>query len=281
MTTLIPLDSTLGVALIGIILSTLLFGITCFQVYMYYTQYCSHDHLVLKLLVAGLFTLDAFHVVLLVLFYYHYTVTNFGDYTSLLHITWSGIIQALLAHVISTIIQFFFAWRIYWINNNKLLIPICIVIISTVHMPCTILWAVTTFQLDLFTSVESNDLWSITALSTNAACDMLIASSMIFYLAKKRTAFARTNMVITRLITYALNTCLLTTICGTACVIAYVTDGNSTFVEGLFLLILARLYVCCFVSTLNSRETMRQDLSKGSGSNCFITLSHIGGDASA
>lgn len=33
-------------------------------------------------------TLDAFHVVLLVLFYYHYTVTNFGDYTSLLHITW-------------------------------------------------------------------------------------------------------------------------------------------------------------------------------------------------
>ncbi|KAE9404410.1 hypothetical protein BT96DRAFT_935755 [Gymnopus androsaceus JB14] len=272
MTTLIPLDSTLGVALIGIILSTLLFGITCFQVYMYYTQYCSHDHLVLKLLVAGLFTLDAFHVVLLVLFYYHYTVTNFGDYTSLLHITWSGIIQALLAHVISTIIQFLE----YYLGYNILGTYACILFTAF-----TILWAVTTFQLDLFTSVESNDLWSITALSTNAACDMLIASSMIFYLAKKRTAFARTNMVITRLITYALNTCLLTTICGTACVIAYVTDGNSTFVEGLFLLILARLYVCCFVSTLNSRETMRQDLSKGSGSNCFITLSHIGGDASA
>ncbi|KAK7006474.1 hypothetical protein R3P38DRAFT_3038379 [Favolaschia claudopus] len=45
---LIPLDNFLGTWLIGLILSAVLFGITCLQIYLYFTKYCLRDRGILK-----------------------------------------------------------------------------------------------------------------------------------------------------------------------------------------------------------------------------------------
>ncbi|KAH9929457.1 uncharacterized protein B0H18DRAFT_1117486 [Fomitopsis serialis] len=89
MPTLVPLDNILGAQFIGIILSTILYGVTCLQAYLYYTQYSKGDSLRLKLFVALVVALDTLHVALISTAYYYYTVTNFGDYVALQRVTWS------------------------------------------------------------------------------------------------------------------------------------------------------------------------------------------------
>ncbi|KAJ7896434.1 hypothetical protein B0H14DRAFT_2333441 [Mycena olivaceomarginata] len=82
MPSLVPLDNLLGAAFIGILVSTAIYGITCLQGYIYYTENSSGDNLS-----SSSSLLDTLHVILLGIFYYRYTVTNFGDYAQL-HSTW-------------------------------------------------------------------------------------------------------------------------------------------------------------------------------------------------
>ncbi|EPS96190.1 hypothetical protein FOMPIDRAFT_115943 [Fomitopsis schrenkii] len=82
----ITLDNLLGAVFIGIILSTVLYGVTCLQTYLYYTEYCKKDSLRLKVYVAfvvSVCTIDSLHVALLATTYYYYTVTNYGNYSAL------------------------------------------------------------------------------------------------------------------------------------------------------------------------------------------------------
>ncbi|ETW79417.1 hypothetical protein HETIRDRAFT_233377, partial [Heterobasidion irregulare TC 32-1] len=74
----------------------------------------------------------------------------------------------------------------------------------------------------------------------------------------------RTNRAIDLLIEYALNTSLLTTMFAIATLITFVTM-DKTLVYTPFFMILVRLYSCSFMSTLNSRDVVRQELD-GSGS---------------
>ncbi|KAF8191651.1 hypothetical protein K438DRAFT_1590964 [Mycena galopus ATCC 62051] len=96
MPSLIPLDKSdfLGATLIGLVLSTLVYGITCLQVFLYYTKHSSRDSPFLKAFVCApvlrivFLVLDTVHVALLVSLMYHYSVTNFGDYSTLERSTW-------------------------------------------------------------------------------------------------------------------------------------------------------------------------------------------------
>ncbi|KAK6981097.1 hypothetical protein R3P38DRAFT_3115099 [Favolaschia claudopus] len=90
---LIPLDNILGTWLIGLILSSVLYGITCLQVYLYFTKSCSRDRTILKAFVIGLFTLDTFHLSLVSHSIYSVVVTNFGDYVQLGMIPWSLLVN--------------------------------------------------------------------------------------------------------------------------------------------------------------------------------------------
>ncbi|KAJ7747619.1 hypothetical protein DFH07DRAFT_962410 [Mycena maculata] len=78
MPALIPVDNFLGIALIGLVLSTIVYGITCLQVFSYYTKYSNRGGLFLKTFVGDVMALDMFHLALLVMFVYHYSVTNLG-----------------------------------------------------------------------------------------------------------------------------------------------------------------------------------------------------------
>ncbi|KAH9918465.1 uncharacterized protein B0H18DRAFT_937814 [Fomitopsis serialis] len=156
MPSLIPLDDYLGAILIGLLLSTVLYGVTCLQTYLYYTRYSKGDGRGLKALVifpyawvsnsclsslslTGCYYLvstrrrtccnmknnrsvqpplsfsvvDTFHVILLTISYYHYTVTNFGDYIALENDVWSLSVQVGVGALAGFLVQLFFAYRIY------------------------------------------------------------------------------------------------------------------------------------------------------------------------
>ncbi|KAJ7929541.1 hypothetical protein B0H13DRAFT_1963955, partial [Mycena leptocephala] len=65
-----------------------LFGVTCLQVYLYFTKHCSGDPVFLKTFVALLMALDTLHLALVSHSFYSTTVTNFGDYVGLGQAPW-------------------------------------------------------------------------------------------------------------------------------------------------------------------------------------------------
>ncbi|KAH9963510.1 hypothetical protein BC827DRAFT_114803 [Russula dissimulans] len=88
MSALFPLDNLLGAFLIGVILSSIIYGISWLQVYLYYTQHSERDGSFLKSFVAVLLVLDSLHLTFLCHGLYIVSVTNFGDYVADLHAPW-------------------------------------------------------------------------------------------------------------------------------------------------------------------------------------------------
>ncbi|KAH8997402.1 hypothetical protein EDB92DRAFT_1839544 [Lactarius akahatsu] len=85
MPALIPVDNVLGVFFLGVIFSSILYGVIWLQVYSYFTQHCKGDRLFLKCFLA-----------LVVHGFYVSGVTNFGDYSADLRPPWSLKVQTLI-----------------------------------------------------------------------------------------------------------------------------------------------------------------------------------------
>ncbi|THH16209.1 hypothetical protein EW146_g4392 [Bondarzewia mesenterica] len=248
MPSLIPLDNLLGASFIGVIVSTAM--------------------------------IDTLHVALVGYSMYYYTVTNFGDYTALVQESsgsgsdWSMTVCPLSSvynvYLMSVFVQNLLnvfvqlqrrehsdPWH-HCISANSLPLSSEILTRHPVYSMC----GTTGLHVKMFSKIGETIPWIASALSTNMVCDGLIMSYMISYLKEGRTHFSRTNRAITLLITYALNTFLLTTILSTFAVATLITflAMHDTLVYALFFFVLVRLHSCSFMSTLNSRDTVRQEL---------------------
>ncbi|KAJ7903123.1 hypothetical protein B0H13DRAFT_2274863 [Mycena leptocephala] len=131
---LIPLHDFLGAWLIGLILSSVLFGVTCLQVYRYFTQHSARDSIFLKNFVALLCALDTLNLALVSHSYYSAAVINFGDYVKLQTPPWSLLIQMDVGAILSTLVQLFYANRIYIISNKSLVFPVIIAVCAFANL---------------------------------------------------------------------------------------------------------------------------------------------------
>ncbi|KAK7050754.1 hypothetical protein R3P38DRAFT_3608857 [Favolaschia claudopus] len=284
---LIPLDNTLGTWLIGLILSSVLYGITCLQVYLYFTKSCSRDRIILKAFVMGLFLLDTFHLSLVSHSMYSVVVTNFGDYVQLGIIPWSLLLQTAFGSFLSANVRLFYAWRIYIISNKFLLLPSVIVSRSLTYncsepdinpkgicsIPAfifSVLYTQKGFEIKFFTLADRLFVRSALGLGFGAAADLLIAGTMIYYLSKNKTGFQKTNKAINMLVTYSLSTGALACVFALGDVIAVQFNSLSEAAAAPanldqvpFFFILIRLHALSFMSILNSREHVREQLYAG------------------
>ncbi|KIM81812.1 hypothetical protein PILCRDRAFT_491229 [Piloderma croceum F 1598] len=282
MPSVVPLDKFLGASLIGIIISAVIYGITCMQTYLYYTKYKRNDRWTMKLVVALLWVLDSLHLVLIAIMIYYYTISNWGDVIVLIRTTWSLEVEIVIAPAVAMIVQCFFAIRIWRYSKNWVLAAI-IVILSAVQLGFGIAFMVHGFQNPIFAfkGSKTNSFLTGTGLAADIACDFVITVSMCYYLRKNRTGFKGTDTMIDMLITYMIRTCLLTTICTISCLVTFITLPDSLIYQP-FYFIGCRLYAMSLLSILNARESIL-DKSQSRGSEVvslprFIGNSSINGD---
>ncbi|KAF9050941.1 hypothetical protein BDP27DRAFT_1373547 [Rhodocollybia butyracea] len=255
MPTLIPLDSFLGVTFVGIIISSIMYGATCVQLYYYYTQNCKKDGQFLKILVAVIWVVDSAHVAMLTAGDYHYTVSNFGDYIVLLQVNCEGVLR-MLQSLLVTLVQIFFAYRVYQLSRKNPVIPIIIVLLSIIQFGLSIPFAI------VLGSPGSNvkqalvalwnldfPMWTISSCSIAMAVDTLITVSMVYYLLRHDTVFQPSfsdSIGSMKNIKFG---------CPDFVVAIVAPAGNETYT--LFDFLSIRLYACSFVSILNSRQYIR------------------------
>ncbi|KAH9004124.1 hypothetical protein EDB86DRAFT_2886804 [Lactarius hatsudake] len=130
MPALIPLDNVLGVFFIGVIFSSILYGVIWLQVYSYFTQHCKGDRLFLKCFLA-----------LVVHGFYVSGITNFGDYLADLRPPWCvdypTSLSRLIKHndfILTCSVQHFYAWRIYHLSLGQIYAPAFIVVLSLAEL---------------------------------------------------------------------------------------------------------------------------------------------------
>ncbi|KAI1783965.1 hypothetical protein LXA43DRAFT_289843 [Ganoderma leucocontextum] len=87
---------------------------------------------------------------------------------------------------------------------------------------------------------------------------MLIVAGLCYYLHSKRTGFRSTDSIIDRLIVYAINRGVLTTMCHTAYLITTVALPKR-FIDLPFGLLDGKLYCNTLLATLNAQKSLRRD----------------------
>ncbi|KAJ7862858.1 hypothetical protein B0H13DRAFT_2071147 [Mycena leptocephala] len=255
---LMPLHDFLGAWLIGLILSSVLFGVTCLQVYRYFTKHSARDSIFLKGFVALLCAIDSLHLALVSHSFYSATVINFGDY-----------VQMDVGAVLSTLVQLFYGFRIYTISNKSLVFPVIIAACAFANLGMAITTIQKSFQVKVFSEASMVIPYYTSSMSIEAFCDVLVAGAMSYHLLRSKTGFKQTRKAINILVAYSLNSgaiAMVFAICDLAAFVA----SPSTLIHEPFYFVLVRLYTLSFMSILNSRDHVREKLF--SSSHAMVTI---------
>ncbi|KAI6132276.1 hypothetical protein EV401DRAFT_2193451 [Pisolithus croceorrhizus] len=265
-------------AFVGGFISSMIYGITTLQTYMYYVHY-PEDALTLKLLVAALWVLDTVHVSFMIHVFYYYLIATYGVPTSFEYVIWSIPGSDLMNVFIIFAVQCFFAHQIHYLCHSQLkwwlTTPIMLFVLAQ---------AGSGLVTDVLELINPNDnvatqimfYSGIPNVVLVAIADVLIAVSLcvLLYERGSSSAIPRTKRLLNTLIIYTVNRCLLTSLVAIAeLTTAIDVRTTGTWATGLDFLI-GKLYANSLLATLNSRQHL-QSQSEGSLSGLRINAVHL------
>ncbi|RPD77505.1 hypothetical protein L226DRAFT_568568 [Lentinus tigrinus ALCF2SS1-7] len=235
-------EDTMGWLLIGVLLSAALWGVSLAQAFSYYIGYPG-DRPYLKFLVATVSALETIH---------------------------QGVISYAIFHYLAltaVVVQSFFAVRIYRFSSKKLVVVPVIGLIITAFA-----YAAKASSLTVFAELDKLKALSLAMNVSAAVTDVTIAVILCTLLHVSKTGHARSNRLVNKLITFTVNTGLLTSTCACLSLITYLALPDYYFVYMAPFLLMGRLYSNSLLATLNTRERLREDLN---GSLNEIAMGHI------
>ncbi|KAH9171886.1 hypothetical protein EDB89DRAFT_2243248 [Lactarius sanguifluus] len=218
--------NSLGMAFIGLLISTTLYGLTILQTWVYFWNYQKRDPKALKFFIIFIVVLDTIGIILCAYMVYWYLVLNFGNVESLDYISWALSVQIATGAVTGAALQFFYARRVY-LMSQSIICPIIIVVLVAISLSFAMLSLAKNFAIKRF-SRYSSALWGpCVGVGAVAASELVIAASMCWSLYRKRTGFAKTDSIVMTLMAYSINTGLVTSLLGTAAIISVRNFGLS------------------------------------------------------
>ncbi|KAN0127838.1 hypothetical protein V8E53_014343 [Lactarius tabidus] len=249
---IVDIQNTYGCTFIGLVISILLFGITVCQTWIYFWQYSQRDPKPLRFFVLVLLLLDTFHTILCIYSVYWYLILNFGNVENLEYNVWT--MNVTINSFVDYLVQLFYARRLY-IVSKSIIIPTIIVLLGTNCLAFGFVFTARSSALRVFS--RYNSLIGITCigLGSSVVADILIAFSMCWYLYHKRTGFARTDSMIMTLMSYSINSGLL-------------TCTNSMIWE-IFFWPMGKIYANSLLAMLNSRDHLRERSTTDKAENAY------------
>ncbi|KAF9447379.1 hypothetical protein P691DRAFT_802529 [Macrolepiota fuliginosa MF-IS2] len=272
------IGDTYGAGYIGAIITAALYGLTTLQTYFYYVHY-PDDGLGLKALVSLIWVLDSLHMAVVSYCIYYYLVINYSNPIALGVGHWSLFISVGLNIVIACIVQCFFTRKIHALCKPKLkwFVTAFISLSVLAHFAFGIETVAFLFIKKELARLPEMTLIAATPFAITAVLsDIFIAAALCFLLHGRKTGFKNTNTVVSKLIVYAINRCLLTSVVAVVEVIAFSASPHTLWYLAIDFVI-GKLYANSLLATLNSRQSIRDagssantihlsDLEFGSGS---------------
>ncbi|KAF9024667.1 hypothetical protein BDZ89DRAFT_1041000 [Hymenopellis radicata] len=196
--------------LIGVIVHAFLLGLVCVQYVTYFTSRFN-DHKFIVAIVVWLAFVDIALTLNSVTVIWQYVIDHFADVTVLSSTTWNFNLFPVVSTFSAIPVQLFLANRIRRFSNSWILFGALVVLI----LGPAVMGCLTSVQLQSLSALSDRDTarrvgyaW----LALNVGCDTILSSLMIFYLRRQKTAFARTNKIISRYVQLAIQSALPVTL---------------------------------------------------------------------
>ncbi|KIM74319.1 hypothetical protein PILCRDRAFT_828312 [Piloderma croceum F 1598] len=268
------LSESLGAAYLGVVLSSILFGITTLQVYIYYQHYPA-DKLKNRIVVPLLWIMDAFHLSMIINASYVYLVNQLPLN--------SGIILRMQLEIVATeliavTVTSLYVLRIWAFARQPRRYIVCFLAVAEfLQITAAIVEVYACFTCPNLGDMI-NFLWEIEfGLASHAFVDVLLAGTMCFYLQKGRTDTSfktlfsltrgimphSTDGTVVKLMQYIVGSGTATALCAIATVTATAISPYSMIWTACYYL-LSKLYVNSFLAFLNARQSIRRRMEDSS-----------------
>ncbi|KAJ6506624.1 hypothetical protein C8R45DRAFT_509528, partial [Mycena sanguinolenta] len=262
----INVSPILGPLFLGVIWNWTLLGSLVLQVYSYAQVYHKHDRPVIKWLVYTIFVVEILLSIFLLHMNFDLMVSKWGNPEGFMFFAWSACTVPPGSGVVAGVVQIFFAWRIWMLNQHILarIITVVIVILAVIQASASIALVIvwkTRYQLSTFLVAEVPILKKLTAiwLIGSFAVDVLIATVMVFSLVNSRRALRgeftvqSTENLINRLIVITVETGVITAVTALVDLTLYLLPIQGQTYHTVPASILGKLYSNVLMANLNGR----------------------------
>ncbi|KAJ7330957.1 hypothetical protein DFH08DRAFT_882051 [Mycena albidolilacea] len=249
------LDNTFGVLYQTVVISAALYGAGSLQAWYYFRKYPS-DLCWMKFLVAFVIVCDTCQQALTTASVYSYLVTNFGNPAIRHHLFNTLIIQIFFKDLIAVPVQLFYAHRVYRLSDGNWIISGFLAMLSLGTCAAYFVKSIEALPLSAIAELASLKTLTIACNIAAAVTNVLISVFLVYHLYILKRGDSRTDDIINRLIAFAFNTGLPTSLCSVAACIA-MTVAPQTFIYMFWTIIQGRFYTNSLLVTLNTRNYVR------------------------
>ncbi|KAF9505731.1 hypothetical protein BS47DRAFT_1353646 [Hydnum rufescens UP504] len=250
--------STFAGVMLGAVISSILFGVNTVQAVLYFFRFSTDSGAwVLHILVAVAWILQGLEVVFLSLESYVSGVKHSFPAPVVGYHPWIGILWILVGVLMSSMVQTFYAWRIYQLSHKIYLMPLLgVLIVLKLGVGIAVAVLPAARRLSTWTVRETEwvpPLW----MATDGVLDLTLLVCMCVALFAQRTGLQSTDRLINRMLRYCLHTGLLTSTVTIGSAISYWISGTCTTTIALNISAFS-LYVTAMLANLHTRSRLRE-----------------------
>ncbi|TFL00177.1 hypothetical protein BDV98DRAFT_121526 [Pterulicium gracile] len=238
--------------LIGALLNWGLFGVLSVQVYIYHLTF-SDDRRISKVLVYGVYLIEVVQTVMSAVDIYHWFGPGYGNMNALMDTFTTPFNTPFLCGVVAVIVQFFFAYRIWTIQQQQrgiIFVVGGILITALVQLAGALMTAYEAFHLGRYDRFHESSMFTIAYymwLLGDTISDLLIAGAMlwILYSNRKNDIHFGTSKMLAKLVKLVVETNSLTASMALLSFILYLTLPDTS------------LFILTYVVVSSSRSFRR------------------------
>ncbi|KAE9404119.1 hypothetical protein BT96DRAFT_989612 [Gymnopus androsaceus JB14] len=199
-------------------------------------------------------TVETLQVSLLFASIYNALINNFGNIEALNEITWMDPLQIILGLLSAFIVQMYFAYCIFRLNQGKPIVVIVIVTLALTQIVAGIMEGTKMAILGSFSDLAIY-LKVIVCLQSSATvlCDIVITAALCIILHRKKGSIKSTNTALGKLMIFGINRGAFTSLGAAVNLILFLAIPG-TFYFFLGLTVSSKLYMNALLSTLNTRQ---------------------------
>ncbi|KAL4253772.1 hypothetical protein ABKN59_003008 [Abortiporus biennis] len=264
------LDTSLGAVLVGLLVTSMLYGITCVQTYIYYTGTGKRDKISLRGIVAFLWVLDGLQLVFLAHLMYHYLISNHHNPIALNTTPWSASGFNIPTNLNDVTTRAIFIYRIWKLGKNMSL-TIGLTIMNFVCSAFGFAMTAKLRQLNSFQRLPEIQWLIYCVFGSIAFIDTAIAATLCILLWRMQTGFAKTDSELQKLIKYSIHTGSLTSFVAISALVSYGIMSHNLVYIAIYTT-LPKFYLNALLATLNARRAIGSQLGQKSEVFSFIPL---------
>ncbi|KAF9029202.1 hypothetical protein BDP27DRAFT_1349770 [Rhodocollybia butyracea] len=240
----------------GFVVSTVLFGVTTVQAWIYVRT--NQDSWLLRLLV-GFLSLDFVTTFLNSQTVYDLLLANFGNVIALVTTPLPFKMEILISFVVIFIVNMFFAYRIYLLRRIHKSVAFIVVSLIFVLGVMGLIFSVTFLTQPEISSMNDTKIRNpmVISLALSVVSDILSSIAISWSLHKSRTGFERSDSLVQKFFHFIVGRGLLLALNQITTLILLSAQENLNWIPLHF--ILTRLYVIT-IGLLNSRPGLKDDV---------------------